>query len=149
MTCIKKALGNTVAWSSDKVIIGLLVCRTGKTPIEPNLKLQAAKDTEIKDKRKYQRLMGRLIYLSHTHLDIAFAVRMVSQFMHAPEPIHSEAVYKILRYLKEILGNGILFKKNGHLHVEIYIDVDWASSTIDRRLTSGYCSFISGNVVTW
>ena len=41
----------------------------------------------------YQRLVGKLIYLSHSWLDIAFAVSVVSQFMHAPYEDHLEAVY--------------------------------------------------------
>jgi len=53
---------------------GLLGCRTVETPTETNLKLQAAKDTEIEDKEKYQRLVGRFIYLSHTRPYIAFAI---------------------------------------------------------------------------
>ena len=36
----------------------------------------------VVDKVRYQRLVGRLIYLSHTN--IAFAVGVVSQFMYAP-----------------------------------------------------------------
>lgn len=58
--------------------IGLLGCRTVETPTETNLKLQAAKDTEIEDKEKYQRLVGRFIYLSHTRPDTAFVINIVS-----------------------------------------------------------------------
>lgn len=36
----------------------------------------------VVDKVRYQRLVGRLIYLYHTN--IAFAAGVVSQFMHAP-----------------------------------------------------------------
>ena len=46
--------------------------------------------------------MGRLIYLAHTRLDIAFAVSLVSQFMHCPYEEHLEATYRILRYLKAV-----------------------------------------------
>lgn len=42
-----------------------------------------------------------------------------------------------------------MFKKQDHLNVEVYTDADWAGSTIDRRSTSGYCTFIGGNLVTW
>ena len=28
-------------------------------------------------------------------------------------------------------------------------DADWAESTTNRRSTSGYCSFVRGNLVTW
>ena len=50
---------------------------------------------------------------------------MVSQFMHLPGPKHFEAVHRILRYLKETPGKGLLFKKCGHLQIETYTDVDW------------------------
>lgn len=69
--------------------------------------------------------------------------------MHAPEPTHFEAFYRILEYLKRTLGKCILFKKTDHLHVEIYSDADWAGSTIDRRFTYSYCTFVGGNLVIW
>ena len=62
----------------------LLGCKAAETPLEPNLKLLPASPVEVIDKEKYQCLVGRLIYISHTHPDIAFVVSMVSQFMHSP-----------------------------------------------------------------
>ena len=29
------------------------------------------------------------------------------------------------------------------------MDADWAGSIVNRRSTSGYCSFVGGNLVTW
>ena len=49
--------------------------------------------------------------------DIAFAVSMVNQFMHAPGHEHLEAAFRILRYLKGSPGRG-LYKNHGHLQVE-------------------------------
>ena len=74
---------------------------------------------------------------------------MVSQFMHAPGLEHFKAVYSILRYLKRTPGRGLLFKSRGHLQIETYNDADWVGSIVDRRSTSGYCSFVGGNLVTW
>lgn len=42
-----------------------------------------------------------------------------------------------------------MFKPRGHLQIETYTDADWAGSVVDRRSTSGYCSFVGGNLVTW
>ena len=46
--------------------IGILNCKVAKTPIEQNMKLEAATKNEIKEKEKYQRHVGILIYfLTH------------------------------------------------------------------------------------
>ena len=92
--------------------------------------------------------MGKLIYLSHTRPDIAYAVCVVSQFVHDPRKPHMDAVEHILRYLKTASGKRLLFTKHNHLKVEGYTDADWASSTDNRRSTSGYFTFVDGNLVT-
>lgn len=43
----------------------LLGCKVAETPIEPNLKLEPAKDEEVNNKECYQRLVGRFICLTH------------------------------------------------------------------------------------
>ena len=75
----------------------MLGCRTTSTPIEQNHKLCAGDPV---DKEKYQRLVGRLIYLCHTRPDITYAVSVVSRYMHDPRSGHMDAAYRILRYLK-------------------------------------------------
>lgn len=74
---------------------------------------------------------------------------VVSQFMHNPKEVHLQAAYRLLHYLKETPGQGILFKKNAILILDAYTDADYAGSIVDRRSTIGYCTFIGGNLVTW
>ena len=69
--------------------------------------------------------------------------------MHDPRERHLQAVNKILQYLKKSPGRGLLFKRNEKLIMEVYIDVDYEGSIIDRKSTSGYCMFLGGNLVTW
>lgn len=106
-------------------------------------------DSEPVEKGRYQRLVGHLIYLSHTRPDIAFAVSQVSQFMHTPNSKHFEAVLRILRFLKGTPGRGLFFKKSGDRKIEAYTDADWAEAIEDKRSTSGYCTFVWGNLVIW
>ena len=101
------------------------------------------------DKGQYQRLVGKLIYLTHTHPDISFTVSLASQFLNNPSEDHLEAVNSIFMYLKKDPGKGLLFKETVSRSLEVYTDADWAGSPSDRRSTSGYCSYVWGNLVTW
>ena len=101
------------------------------------------------DKVQCQRLVGKFIYLAHTRPDLAYAVSVVSQFMHDPRVRHLQAVDRVLQYLKATPGRGLLFKRGGSLTMEAYTDADYAGSVTDRRSTSGYCTFLCGNLVTW
>ncbi|KAK3028164.1 hypothetical protein RJ639_038688 [Escallonia herrerae] len=74
---------------------------------------------------------------------------VVSQFMNNPIEEHLDAVYRILRYLKMRPGKGLFFKKGYRKNIDIYCDADWAGSITDRRSTSGYCTYVWGNLVTW
>ena len=53
-------------------------CKLVSTLVEPNLKLGEAVEDASVDREMYQRLVRRLIYLSHTRLDIAYAVSVIS-----------------------------------------------------------------------
>ena len=69
--------------------------------------------------------------------------------MHDPKSSHMDAVYRILRYLKSCPGKGLLYTRQGSLQAECYTDADWAGSLDDTRSTSGYCTFVGGNLVSW
>ncbi|KAM0034727.1 putative RNA-directed DNA polymerase [Helianthus debilis subsp. tardiflorus] len=112
-------------------------------------KLYMEEGAELADKERYQRLVGKLIYLSHTRPDIAYAVGVVSQFMHQPQVAHMDAVWRIIRYLKGTAGHGVLFQPNKHLRIQAYTDADWAGDKGDRKSTSGYFTLVGGNLVTW
>jgi hypothetical protein len=48
-----------------------------------------------------------------------------------------------------ICAKGLCFRKNRHLNLEAYCDVDWATSRDDRRSIFGYYVFVGGNLVSW
>ena len=128
---------------------GMLDCKPTDTPIETNHKLSIHEDQVPVNREKYQKLVGKLIYLAHTRPDIAYAVSVVSRFMHAPSEDHMNAVYRILKYLKSSPGKGLFFGRNQELEVSGYTDEDWAGDRMDGKSTSGYFTFVAGNLVTW
>jgi Reverse transcriptase (RNA-dependent DNA polymerase) len=79
---------------------GVVDCKPISTPMEQNLKLRINSEHSKINKERCQRLIGKLIYLSHTRPDIAYAVGIISQFMHNPSEDHMGAIICILRYLK-------------------------------------------------
>ena len=58
----------------------MLECKPVETPMESNSKVGSRGGNPLVNKGIYQRLVGRLIYLSHLLPDIAFSVSVVSQF---------------------------------------------------------------------
>jgi Reverse transcriptase (RNA-dependent DNA polymerase)/Integrase core domain/gag-polypeptide of LTR copia-type/GAG-pre-integrase domain len=127
---------------------GKLSAKPATTPMDCNNK--DVSDVKVLDDiSQFQRLVGKLIYLTITRPDISYAVGFVSQFMQRPTKGHMELVDQILRYLKATPGRGILMKNQGHTNLTVYTDADWAGNPTDRRSTSGLCAFVGGNLVTW
>ncbi|RVW13935.1 Retrovirus-related Pol polyprotein from transposon RE1 [Vitis vinifera] len=49
-----------------------------------------------------------------------------------------------------LLGREFCSPKNvDHQSIEVYTDVDWADAMDDKRSTSGYFTFVGGNLDTW
>ncbi|KAL0311158.1 UNVERIFIED_CONTAM: Retrovirus-related Pol polyprotein from transposon RE2 [Sesamum angustifolium] len=101
---------------------GLLGTKPVDTPMDSNPDFWNDDDNYLEDKTKYRRLVGKLIYLTMTRPDISFAVGLVSQFMDKPRSVHWEVALRILKLC-------------------------WAKD--DRKSTSGYCTYVGGNLVTW
>ncbi|KAK5824251.1 hypothetical protein PVK06_019022 [Gossypium arboreum] len=59
------------------------------------------------------------------------------------------AANRILKYLKKTPGHGLMFKKTQDRTVKIFTDSSWAGDLTERRSTSGYCTFVWGNLTTW
>lgn len=159
---LKYFLGMEVARSKEGIVIsqrkyildllketGLLGCKPAETPMDPNKKIFKDEEQTPVNKEHYQRLVGKLIYLSHTRPDIAYSVGIVSQHMNEPTEGHLEAVKRILRYLKMTPGLGLRFKRTEIRDVQVYTDASWAGKETNRKSTTGYCSYVWGNLVTW
>ena len=123
-------------------------CCLADTPVEFNVKLENSCNRIPLDKQKYQYLVGKLIYLSHTKIDISQVVNIVSQFMQAPYKDHMEAVNRIMRYLKATPSKGLRFQKTDKMCIKAYTDSNWIGSIVDRKSTLGYCTFVCDNLFT-
>ena len=66
---------------------GMLNCKIMSTPVNTNEKLQLNDNSGSADKKRYRRIVGGLLYLTHTGPDLMFAVSLVTRYMHCPQCI--------------------------------------------------------------
>ncbi|GJR60071.1 RNA-directed DNA polymerase, eukaryota, reverse transcriptase zinc-binding domain protein [Tanacetum coccineum] len=82
---------------------GLLGCKPISTPMEPNYELPyipTDSDPLLDNITWYQKLLGKLIYLTHTRPDMSYSIHCLSQYMHSPLKSHLTCALNVLRYLK-------------------------------------------------
>jgi len=112
---------------------GMLDSTHVSTPMHVS-KHKVAENTNIlPDPTPYRRLIGRLIYLTHTQPDITYVVHFLSQFVVAPTSQHHQASMRILRYLKNAPSQGIFLQATCDLQFKAFSNSDWASCSATRR----------------
>ncbi|XP_017609394.1 uncharacterized mitochondrial protein AtMg00810-like [Gossypium arboreum] len=97
----------------------------------------------------YQRLMGRLLYLTNTQPDISYAVQHLSQFMQKLKKSHYEAALQIVRYIKKSPGQGIFLAVENKVQLIAYCDSDSATCPMTRRSIIGFCIKLGNSLVSW
>ena len=101
------------------------------------------------DAMMYLQMIGSLMYLMNTRPDIFFAMNTLSQFLTNPRHVHLITVKHILRYLKGTVDYGLKYEVNHNINLEGYVDLDWASSSIDRKSTSRCYFSMGSSVISW
>ncbi|GJT86254.1 ribonuclease H-like domain-containing protein [Tanacetum coccineum] len=130
---------------------GMLACKPVNTPLMSKLIISneaTEKDPILDNTTDYQRLMGKLIYLTNTRPDISYVVHFLSQFMHSPLKSHLKTSFKILRYLKGYPGLGIHIIKDSGMSLYAYSDADWAKCVVTRKSITCYCVFLNNSLVS-
>jgi hypothetical protein len=110
--------------------------------MDPGIHLYDKDGALLEDITEYRRLVGRLIYLTISRPDIAYAVNKLSQYVSKPRVPHLQAAHHLLRYLKATTGQGIFFLVVPNLNVSAYVDADWGSCLDSRKSTTGFCIFL-------
>ena len=75
----------------------------------------------------YPSIVGMCLYLcNNSRPDITFAVNQCSRYNHSPKRIHGEALKRIGRYLVSTRDKGLILRPTGSLHIDCYVDADFA-----------------------
>jgi hypothetical protein len=119
------------------------------TPMVTGCKLSKDDDSPNVDQSSYRSMIGSLLYITTSRLDIMHVVGMVGRYQSAPKQSHLLAVKRILRYLKETMNYGLWYPKNQNFQLSDYSDVDWANFMDERKSTSGGAFFLGDSLVAW
>lgn len=111
-------LKTLLSWLDYKILLQL-------TPLELNVKDHKDDDNLLRDPTVYKKLIGNLVYLTITKLDISHAINIVSQSVIEPQHLHLADIKRIIRYLLRAFKSGIFFPIGSSLKVTTYCDVDW------------------------
>jgi hypothetical protein len=120
-----------------------------KTPMETNGHLDLDTKGNSVDQKVYWSMIGSLLYLCASRLDIMLSVCLCARFQADPKEILVKAVKRIMRYLVYTPKFGLWYPKGSTFNLIRYSDADYAGCKIDRKSISGTCQFLGRSLVSW
>lgn len=116
-------------------------CKPVSTPIVID-KVDYRKTKLLDDNTSYRKLIGKLLYLTNTRPNTAFAIQQLSRFLDKPHEAHLIAANRILRYLKLKPTLGVFYSSTPETQVNGFTDFDWENCPDTRKSITGFCIFI-------
>ncbi|GJR00338.1 retrovirus-related pol polyprotein from transposon TNT 1-94 [Tanacetum coccineum] len=120
-----------------------------KIPMSSKTKLTRDEDRKSVDDTKYRGMIGSLLYLTASRQNIMFSVCLCARFQEVPKTSHLEAVKRMFRYIKGITHLGLWYPKGTGVETIVYIVFDHTGDYVDRKSTSGMCTFIGCCLTSW
>nr|GEX04871.1 putative ribonuclease H-like domain-containing protein [Tanacetum cinerariifolium] len=111
--------------------------KLASTPIDTENPLLKDLDGEDVDVHTYRSMIGSLMYLTLSSLDIMFDVCACARFQVTPKALQLHAVKRICRYLKGKTHLGLWYPKDSPFKLVAYSDSDYAGASVDRKSTTG------------
>ncbi|GJW80435.1 hypothetical protein Tco_0144410 [Tanacetum coccineum] len=120
-----------------------------KMPMSTEIKLTKYDEANSVDSTKYRGMIGSLLYLITSRPDIMFSVCLCACFQENPKTTHLEAVKSIFRYIRGTIHLGLCYPKGTGVETIFYADSDYAGDYVDRKSTSGICTFMGCYLTSW
>ncbi|XP_014511425.1 uncharacterized protein LOC106770113 [Vigna radiata var. radiata] len=109
-----------------------------------------SKDDEgtLVDATKFKQVVGSLMYLTVTQLDVMFRGSLINRYMATPKASHLATTKQILRYVKGTIEYSILYQKGGKTKITAYSDSNYDGDLDDRQNTYGAIFIIGSGVIS-
>jgi hypothetical protein len=109
----------------------MIGCKSTLTPFLLGFKLEDGRETPLVDITLYIQLVGSLLYLTHSRLDLSYAIGTVSMFMQEPHELHWKVSKHILLYVQGTITFGIHYEAESTLYLIGFTNSDWTCDNID------------------
>ncbi|GJZ60642.1 retrovirus-related pol polyprotein from transposon TNT 1-94 [Tanacetum coccineum] len=119
---------------------GLDECVSMSTPMATE-RLDANLQGTPTDQTTYRRMIGGLMYLTASRLNIAFATFVCARYQARPMVKHLKEVKRVFRYLRQSYNMGLWYPKDSGFELIAYLDADHAGCKNDSEYVSlcAYC----------
>ncbi|GJZ51603.1 putative ribonuclease H-like domain-containing protein [Tanacetum coccineum] len=128
--------------SQDKYVADILKkfdfssVKTASNVLETNKALIKDEEAEDVDVHVYRSMIGSLMYLKASRLDIMFAICACTRFQVTLKTSHLHAVKRIFRYLKGQPKLGLWYPRDSPFDLEAFSDSYYVGASLDRKSTT-------------
>lgn len=123
-------------------------CRLMFKSMITNLEKLIASEGELVDPTLYRHLIGSMMYLVNTRLDICFVVNALSRFMVEPRQVHWVVAKHVLKYLQRTMDSGMRYVRCG-VKLQRYRNSDCVGSVVGKKSMSRCCSSLGPAMISW
>ena len=82
-------------------------CKETPCPFLSGIMLEEGGSTPLVDNTLYRKLIGSLLYLTHSRPNTSYAVSVASRYMQEPHELHWKETKRILHYVQGTIYYGI------------------------------------------
>nr|GEW12898.1 copia protein [Tanacetum cinerariifolium] len=101
------------------------------------------------DATKYHSMIGALMYLTSSRLDIIHATCLCARYQAKSTEKHLKEVKRIFRYLRGTVNTGLWYMKDSGFELTGFSDADYAGCKDSFKSTSGGAQFLGEKLVSW
>ncbi|XP_068486956.1 secreted RxLR effector protein 161-like [Phaseolus vulgaris] len=124
-------------------------CKEATTLMSTSCYMDADAAGTVVNQTKYRGLIGSLLYLIASRLDIMFVVCLCARFQSNSNESHLQSAKIILKYLNGTSIVGLWYPSHSPIHLVGYSNFDFAGCKLDRKNTSGTCHLLGSSLISW
>ncbi|GJZ43465.1 hypothetical protein Tco_0590720 [Tanacetum coccineum] len=99
------------------------------------------------DPTRYRGMIGTLMYLTSSRLDLVFAVCMCARYQAKPTKKHLHTVKRMIQYLRGTINMGLWYSKDSCITLTAFVDADHTGCQDTIKSTSGSMQLLGDRLI--